>query len=123
MKGLIAAATAAGALAIGGTYVLAPTTAGDSADTTTHHAELSGLDRGLGPAPWPDGKAYWHAGDQPSNGGGDHHSARVAGVQRFATMGLWADCVERHWSRTMRADKSNLERACGPRPTPETRRG
>jgi hypothetical protein len=115
MKGLIAAATVAGALAIGGTYVLAPTTAGDSADTT-RQADLSGLDRGLAPAPWPDGKAYWHADDL-------ERPAVVAGVQRFATMGLWADCVERHWTRTMRADKSNLERVCGPRPTPETRRG
>jgi hypothetical protein len=116
MKGLIAAATVAGALAIGGTYVLAPT-AGDSGETTRQRVDLSALDQGLGPAPWPDGKAYWHADDQ------ERPAVRIAGVQRFATMGLWADCVERHWTRTMRADKTTLERACGPRPTPERRRG
>jgi hypothetical protein len=126
MKGLIAAATAAGALAIGGTYVLAPTLARDSADTTTgpvRAAALAGLDQSLGPAPWADGKAYWHADDDWQHLGHRPRRAQVAGVERFATMGRWADCVERQWDRRLHAEKLNPERACGPRPTPERRRG
>ena len=117
MKGLIAAATAAGALAIGGTYVLAPTIAGDSRDGTGQRADYSALDQRSGPAPWADGKAYWHADD------GKAAAAQVAGVERFATMGLWADCVAQAWSQRLHAEKLNPEKACGPRPTPETRRG
>jgi hypothetical protein len=125
MKGLIAAVTAAGALAIGGTYVLAPTIAGDSADTTTgpgRGAALAGLDPTTGPVPWADGKAYWHADDRWQSTRHPSHHAPVAGVERFATMGRWADCVERQWERRLHAEKLNLERACGPRPTPERRR-
>jgi hypothetical protein len=125
MTGLIAAVTVAGALAIGGTYVLAPTIAEDSADTTAgpvRAAALAGLDPSTGPAPWADGKASWHADDRWQR---PHHPsphAQVAGVARFATMGRWADCVERQWDQRLHAEKLDLERACGPRPTPERRR-
>ena len=116
MKGLLATATVAGVLAVGGTYVLAPSIAGDSGGASGQRADYSALDQRTGPAPWADGKAYWHAEDA-------RRTTRVAGVARFATMGLWADCVATAWSRGLHAEKPNLQRACGPRPTPETRRG